>query len=277
MMDRFSTWMRWSGESIMQALLLSTGKRDLVINPPLINAAGSLGYSDEARRLIDLTQLGAFITNPVSMRPRKPAQGPRWLSFAGGFLLHTGHPNPGLSEVVRRHRKRWATTSCPVVVHALTRLPHEAGQIAERLEEVEGVCGIELNLSEASPREAAALVSSATEAHLPILAHLPIGVDEEVALAAIQAGAVALTLGPPRGTMHTPEGGLITGRLYGRSIFPLALQSLIRLVDCVDRPVLGGGGIYTREHVDIMIAAGAAGVQLDAVMWTEPEVVLDTN
>jgi dihydroorotate dehydrogenase (NAD+) catalytic subunit len=277
MMDQFSAWAHWSGETIMQALLLSTGKRDLMIDPPLINAAGSLGYSDEARRLIDLSRLGAFITNPISLRPRKPANGPRWLSFVGGFLLHTGHPNPGLPEVVRRHRKRWATTPCPVIVHVLTRLPHEAGQIAERLEEVEGVSGIELNLSEASPMEAEALVSSAAESHIPILAHLPIGVDEQIALAAIQAGAVALTLGPPRGTMQTPEGGLINGRMYGQSIFPLALQSLIRLVDCLDHPVLGGGGIYTREHVDIMIAAGAAGVQLDACLWTEPEVVLDAN
>jgi dihydroorotate dehydrogenase len=156
-------------------------------------------------------------------------------------------------------------------------MPHEAGQMAERLEEVEGVSGIELNLSEASPLEAEALVLSTVASHVPVLAHLPIGADEQVAMAAIQAGAVALTLGPPRGMIQDLEGVLVNGRLYGRSIFPLALQSLTHLVDRVDGPILGGGGIYTREQVDIMLAAGAAGVQLDAVMWTEPELVLDAS
>ena len=261
----------------MKALLLSTGKRDLTIDPPLTNAAGSLGYSDETRRFIDLSPLGAMITNPVSLRPRVPARGPRWLPFVGGFLLHTGHPNPGFSEVIRRHRKRWAISPYPVIVHVLTRIPHEAGQMAEQLEEVEGVSGIELNLSESSPLEAEALVSSTIASHVPVLAHLPIGADEQVAMAAIQAGAVALTLGAPRGTMQDSEGVLVNGRLYGRSIFPLALQSLTHLVDRVDGPILVGGGIYTREQVDIMLAAGAAGVQLYAVMWTEPELVLDAS
>jgi dihydroorotate dehydrogenase len=77
--------------------------------------------------------------------------------------------------------------------------------------------------------------------------------------------------------MQDPEGVLVNGRLYGRSIFPLALQSLTYLIDRVDGPILVGGGIYTREQVDIMLAAGAAGVQLDAVMWTEPELVLDAS
>jgi NAD(P)H-dependent flavin oxidoreductase YrpB (nitropropane dioxygenase family) len=39
-------------------------------------------------------------------------------------------------------------------------------------------------------------------------------------------------------------------------------------------PVVGAGGIYAREAMEAMFAAGASAVQLDGVLWTEPEAVL---
>ena len=85
-------------------------KFDLAFDPPLMNAAGSLGFAPDRRGPIALEQLGAFVTNPVSLRPRTPAQGARLLPFPGGFLLHSGHPNPGFNRVVRRCAGEASTT-----------------------------------------------------------------------------------------------------------------------------------------------------------------------
>ena len=71
-------------------------KSELLLNTPIMNAAGCLGFAPDTHGPTDLSQLGAFITNPISLLARSPAHGPRFLSFPGGFMLHTGYPNPGL-------------------------------------------------------------------------------------------------------------------------------------------------------------------------------------
>ncbi len=256
------------------AIFLSTGKKDLLIEPPLMNAAGCLGFSDEARQLIDPSRLGAFITNPVSLVRRTPARGPRHLAAPGGFLLHTGHPNPGLSTVISRHLRRWAAMPCPVIVHLLTQRPGEAAEMAERLEAVEEVDGLELGLESRISSEITRMVSAAASGELPLLVQLPLDVDEEAALAAVQAGADGLSLGPPRGTLPAPGGEIVHGRLYGPALFPLTLRATYRLGRLVQCPLIVGGGIYTRNHIEAVLAAGAAGVQLDSVLWTEPERLL---
>jgi dihydroorotate dehydrogenase len=32
-------------------------------------------------------------------------------------------------------------------------------------------------------------------------------------------------------------------------------------------PVIGGGGVYSLEQAEVMLAAGALAVQFDAVLW----------
>ena len=71
-------------------------KQDLAFRTPLMNAAGALGFIPNRRAPFDLGCLGAFVTNPISLSPRQPAENRVILPFAGGFLLHTGLPNPGL-------------------------------------------------------------------------------------------------------------------------------------------------------------------------------------
>ena len=78
-------------------------KRDLYFSKPIMNAAGSLGFAPDPRNGIDLDSFGAFITNPISLRPRLPAAQPAVIEFPGGFLLHSGLPNPGLSSVIKKH------------------------------------------------------------------------------------------------------------------------------------------------------------------------------
>ena len=64
-----------------------TGKYDLVFSKPWMNAAGSLGFRIGPNTMIDPANLGAFITNPVSIKPRQPAHKCHLLEFPGGFLL----------------------------------------------------------------------------------------------------------------------------------------------------------------------------------------------
>jgi dihydroorotate dehydrogenase (NAD+) catalytic subunit len=256
------------------SLTLSNGKRELILDPALTNVAGTLGFSGETQRLLDLSRLGAFITNPISLTARKPCQPPRVLSFAGGFLLHTGHPNPGLSQVIRQHHQAWKELPCPVIVHLLGQLPQEVAIMVERLEEVEPVHAVEVGCGDCDPELVIDLLAPALLGELPVLANFPLNCEIAAIQAAAQAGAVAISLGPPRGALSMPEGQLLSGRLFGPALYPFALGMVLRLSSMIDLPIIASGGIYDEKHIQAMLSAGAAAVQLDGILWTEPEKVL---
>ena len=186
-------------------------KYDLSLRTTLLNAAGSLGFSPDPRGPVDLERLGAFFTNPVSLGRRTPAHGERCLPFEGGFLLHTGYPNPGLEAVIRWHARRWESASLPVVVHLLPQQADEVPRMLRRLEDVEGVAGYELGLPPDLDAAGAAAFVRAAAGERPVIARLPLERAAGLAGAAAQAGAVAVSLAPP------PRDAARTGRAAARA------------------------------------------------------------
>lgn len=256
------------------SLILSNGKRELILDPIRTNVAGILGFSGETLRMLDLSCLGAFITNPISLNARTPCQPPRVQNFAGGFLLHTGHPNPGLSQVIRQHRRAWKELPCPVIVHLLGQLPQEVTTMVERLEEIEPVHAVEVGLGECDPELVTDLLAPTLCSEMPIVANFPFNCEFASVQAAAQAGVVAISLGPPRGTLPISEGRLLNGRLFGPALYPFALGVVSKLSSIIDLPIIASGGLYDESHIKAMLNAGAAAVQLDGILWTEPERVL---
>jgi len=241
-------------------------KFDLSLNPPLMNAAGSLGFSPSSRGSGMTAGLGAFITNPVSLAPRSPAQNRGLQTFPGGFVLHTGHPNPGLKAVIRRHAPRWRRAQMPVIVHLLAQGDDEMAAMVQMLENLGVISAVEIGLPPEADKELVARLVHAAVGELPVLARLPFERLLELAEAATRAGAAAVSLGPPRGALPGPGGRLLSGRLYGPALFPLALAAVDSLAK--DRiPVIGACGVYRPAHVEAMLAAGALAVQLDSALW----------
>lgn len=241
-------------------------KHDLIFDPPLMNAAGTLGFYPDLHRGMDWGQLGAFVTNPISQAARTPARGTRFISYPGGFLLHTGYPNPGLSQTLRRYARHWSHSPRPVIVHILAAGPADLARMVQQLENVEGVVSLELGVDRDVSREGVIALTQAAVGELPVIVRLPMERALELASGTIQAGAMAISLAPPRGILPTPEQELLQGRLYGPAILPLALrivQELVRL----RIPTIAAGGVFSQEQVRILLTAGAMAVQLDAVLW----------
>ena len=111
-------------------------KRDLELHSPWMNATGMLGFAPNPRGQVALDKLGAFVTNPVSLRPRAPAQNRALLPFPGGFLLHTGWPNPGLRAVLRRSAE--AKSGATVWTTEPLRLGPSPSSAQQRAEEPAG-------------------------------------------------------------------------------------------------------------------------------------------
>ncbi|MGD2156204.1 MAG: hypothetical protein PVG14_13350 [Anaerolineales bacterium] len=241
-------------------------KQELLFTTRIMNAAGALGFAPDNRGLVDFTLLSAFITNPVSMKSRAPARGERCLSFPGGFLIHTGLPNPGLKRVVQRYARRWERSAMPIIVHLVAQYPDELTAMIERLELIEAVMGIEIGLPpDVDPMLAYDLVSAAL-GELPIIVRLPMERGLELGLALGELGVSAFSLAPPRGSLISERGELVSGRLYGPSVYPIALRAVQNMVE-VGISVIGSGGLFHDGDVDSMLATGAMAVQLDAVLW----------
>ena len=241
-------------------------KYDLQINPPLMNAAGCLGFAPDPRGAVDLSGLGAFITNPISLKPRTPAHGRRYFEFPGGFLLHTGYPNPGLKKAIKLYANRWARSPRPVLVHLLAQDVDETAHMVQRLEGVDGVMGVEIGLPPDIDTGSASLMIEAGLGELPVIARLPFERAAELANSLLGLDIAGVSLGPPRGMVYGGSGEYIRGRLYGPAIFPQALAK-VQALQQYGLPVVGAGGVFKAEDVEGMLESGAMAVQLDAALW----------
>ncbi|HKJ26085.1 MAG TPA: hypothetical protein VJ965_00480, partial [Anaerolineales bacterium] len=188
-----------------------------VFDPPLMNVAGTLGFSPDRRKPLDWAKFGAFITNPISLQRRRPANSTRWRVDAGmgpgTALVHTGHPNPGLSKCLRQFAPIWAQADLPVIVHLLADRPAEIRKAVTRLEVLENVIAVELGFPEQISAGELQEVVAASLGELPVLVSLPFIRAVELAPTAQEIGAVAVTLSPPRGQVPNQNGGFDQGRL----------------------------------------------------------------
>ena len=244
-------------------------KYDLEFDPPLLNSAGSLGFAPDFRGLNQLPQLGAFVTNPISKRFQSPASGTRLIEYPGGFLLHTGYPNPGFRATLREHSDRWANSPVPVLVHLLFEGIHDTQRMIDTLEGNPGVAGIEIGLVPDIGEKQLTEIGEAIISELPIILRLP---HEKIDLLSASSAEslfskiAAVSLSPPRGMLLDPNGDPVSGRLYGPALYPQTLAAARRLSASGLRFIIGGG-VYQRSQVDELLDAGASAVQLDAVLW----------
>jgi dihydroorotate dehydrogenase (NAD+) catalytic subunit len=246
-------------------------KRDLYFSKPWMNAAGTLGFSPDPRAPMAWEDFGAFVTNPISSRPRLPAAQPAASEYPGGFLLHTGLPNPGISAVIRAEAPRWARSDLPIIVHLMADRPEETARMVQRLERQENVMAVELGFAPLLSDDIIFVALEMCLGELPLVVSLPAEQAVRIGAKVMQAGAAAISMSAPRGAISpgpSPDGKgeLLMGRLYGPSLFPQALEH-IHTAARMGLPIIGAGGVWKREQAEAMISAGALAVQVDASLW----------
>jgi dihydroorotate dehydrogenase (NAD+) catalytic subunit len=189
-----------------------------------------------------------------------------FLTFPGGFLMHTGHPNPGLNKVIRRYASHWRRSPLPIIVHMLGDNASEIANMLARLESIEGVMGIEIGVPPHADRGLLISLVEAATGELPVIVRLPLDRSIDLAPYLRNSAIAAISLGPPRGALPGPDASLIHGRLYGPAIFPLAVAA-VKIIHAVGVPVIGAGGVYKPQDAELMLSTGAIAVQLDSVLW----------
>jgi dihydroorotate dehydrogenase (NAD+) catalytic subunit len=247
-------------------------KRDLYFSKPIMNAAGSLGFAPDPHSGINFDSLGAFVTNPISLRLRLIAAQPALIEFPGGFLLHTGLPNPGLSAVLKKHAARWNRADMPIIVHLMADRPEETMRMVQMLEGIENVMAVELGFAPLLSDDIFLLNLEMCVGELPLIFSLPAEQVLSLGPRLMQGGAVAISMTSPRGALISPrdKNKLITGRLYGQSLFPRSLDT-VRSAAMIGMPIIGAGGVWTKQDAADMLSAGAMAVETDASLWVPRE------
>ena len=241
-------------------------KRDLYFSKPLMNAAGSLGFAPDSRPGVALEALGAFVTNPFSLHPRAPAAKPELIEYPGGFLLHTGLPNPGLNTGLKKYAARWEKSVIPIIIHLMADRPEETQRMVRMLESQESVMAAELGFAPLLANDIIRLTLEMSLGELPLIFSLPVEQVLSLGPRLIQEGAQAISISAPRGALPTDNSSLITGRLYGPSLFPQALETVYSAAK-LGLPILGANGVWKKENAEAMLTAGALAVQVDAALW----------
>jgi dihydroorotate dehydrogenase len=241
-------------------------KRDLYFSKPMMNAAGMLGYAPNFRDSLPWGDFGVFVTNPLSLRPRLPAVKPDLINYQGGLLLHTGLPNPGFKAALKKYATQWARTDLPVMVHLMADRPEETVTMVRALESLENIAAVELGFAPQLADDILVLAVEMCLGELPLVVNLPAEQVLSLGPRVVNAGAAAVSLAAPRGALPGDDGKLVTGRLYGPSLFPKSLET-VHSAARLGLPIIAAGGLYSTENSSAMLMAGALAFQLDTVLW----------
>jgi len=258
--------------------IVRPGKYSLTVSTPVMPAAGTVGFGDRYRTLLDYEKLGALVTNPATIAPWRPATGTRIISLDAGVLVHTGLPNPGLAKVISQYRRTWASLPIPVIVHLVGTSLSQMKQAVSLIDDADEIAAVELGLSDdIDDADAVDLVAEASRMEKPLLVRLPFYECHQLALPVADAGADALVLtAAPRGTARDRHTGrLVSGRVYGPLIKPMILRLVGRLRRQIpdELPIIASGGIHSPQDARDYIDAGAIAVQVDTATWAQPKML----
>ncbi|HVB25605.1 MAG TPA: dihydroorotate dehydrogenase [Ktedonobacteraceae bacterium] len=279
----------------LQTELAPRHKSGLLLKNPVMTAAGTFGYGLEYAKIAEIQRLGAIVCKGTTLHSRSGNAHPRTWETASGMLNAIGLQNPGVHRVVEKYAPIWETWETPVIVNIAGETVREFVQIAEYLEGVPGVAGIEVNVSCPNVQEGGAVfgdspgaVASVTaavrrETTLPLIVKLSpnMGDVRPTAIAAASAGADAISL------INTITGLSIdiharrptlantTGGLSGPAVKPIALRMVYEVARELHSthphvPIIGLGGITNASDALEFLMAGASAIQIGTINFVNP-------
>jgi dihydroorotate dehydrogenase (NAD+) catalytic subunit len=274
---------------------LSVNVAGIRLKNPVLTASGTFGYGEEFADIIDLNRLGGVIVKGISLKPIVGNPPPRIWETPSGMLNAIGLENPGVDVFLRDKLTFLRSYDTAVLVNIFGYSLEEYVGVAERLDGIPGVSGLEVNIScpnvkaggivfGTNLKAAFELLSAVRKAtRLPVIAKLSPNVTDitEFAKVARDAGCDGLSLINTLLGMaidirsRKPRLANCTGGLSGPAIRPVAVRMVWQAAQAVDLPVIGMGGIMTYEDALEFILAGASAVAVGTANFINPRATVD--
>jgi len=267
----------------------------LKLKNPVIAASGTFGYAEEYKDLVDINKLGAVITKSITLKPRKGNPPPRVIETPQGMLNAIGLQNEGVENFIAEKLLVLKKLKTARIVSIAGEAIEEFGLLAQRLDKIEDIDAIEINISCPNIKYGERLFSQEPQATYDvtkrvreatgkvIIVKLSPNVTDitEIAKAAENAGADAVSAVNTFTAMvvdiktKKPFLANITGGLSGPAIKPIALRMVREIVKKVNIPVIGMGGIMNADDAIEFLLCGAKAVEIGTANFVNPKASVE--
>ena len=274
----------------MADLSVKIGSLDL--KNPVMTASGTFGYGTEFKDFLDIEALGGIIVKGTTLLPREGNDYPRMAETASGMLNCVGLQNKGVDYFCQHIYPVIKDYSTNMIVNVSGSSPENYAECAARIDELERIPAIELNIScpnvkqggmafGVTPEGAASVVRAVRKAyHKTLIVKLSPNVTDitEIARAVEAEGADSVSL------INTLMGMAIdiekrcsklsigTGGLSGPAVKPVALRMVWQTAKAVRIPVIGLGGIMNATDAIEFLMAGATAIEVGTANFVDPNV-----
>ncbi len=264
----------------------------LSLRNPVMTASGTFGYGIEYADFMDLASIGGVIVKGTTLLPREGNDYPRMAETPMGMLNCVGLQNKGVDYFCENIYPKIKDIDTNMIVNVSGNAPDNYAECAARINELDNIPAIELNISCPNVKQggmafgtsvegASAVVKAVREVYKKtLIVKLSPNVTDIVSIAeAVEAeGADAVSLiNTLMGTKIDIEKRKIllsigTGGLSGPCVKPVAVRMVNQVSKAVKIPVVGLGGISSTEDAIEFLMAGATAIEIGTANFLDPAI-----
>ena len=273
---------------------LSVKINDLQLKNPVMTASGTFGYGLEFADFVPLEEIGGIIVKGTTLEPREGNDYPRMVETPQGMLNCVGLQNKGVDYFIKHIYPQLKDIDTNMIVNVSGNSPETYAETAEKLDALEGIPAIEVNISCPNVKEggmsfgvtcsgAASIVKAVRQHyHKTMIVKLSPNVTDiaSIARACEDEGADSVSLINTLMGMaidierRRPKLSIRTGGLSGPAVKPVAVRMVNDVAKAVKIPVIGLGGISTAEDAIEFLMAGATAIQIGTANFLDPQVTI---
>lgn len=271
---------------------LSIKIKDLHFKNPVMTASGTFGYGTEFDDFMNVSDLGGIIVKGTTLHHREGNPYPRMAETASGMLNAVGLQNKGVDYFIEHIYPQIRHYKTNIIVNVSGSQVEDYVQVVEKLNDLEDIPAIELNISCPNVKEggmafgtscasAQTVISEVRKAYKKtMIVKLSPNVTDIVSIAktAEDNGADSISLINTLLGMaidaekRKPILSTVTGGLSGPAVKPVALRMVWQVSKAVKIPIIGLGGIMNAQDAIEFFLAGATGIQVGTANFIDPAI-----
>ena len=264
----------------------------LKLKNPVTTASGTFGFGEEFTDFMDIGKLGGIFVKGLTLKNREGNDYPRMAETASGMLNAVGLQNKGIDYFINNIYPNIKDSGTEIIPNINGSIVEEYIEVAEKLNDVEGINVIELNISCPNVKEGGMAFGVSCPSAIAVTNEIRKVFDKtlivklspnvtditEIAKGVEGAGADAVSLVNTflgmaiDANTKKPILSTVTGGLSGPAIKPIALRMVWQVYNAVKIPVIGLGGIMNATDAIEFMLAGASAIQVGTANFIDPQV-----
>lgn len=265
---------------------------DLKFKNPVSTASGCFGYGYEYDDFMDVNRLSAIFVKGTTGSNRDGNPYPRMAETPAGMLNSVGLQNKGVDHFISDIYPRIKDYDSHIIVNVSGSTIEEYVEVSEKLNELDKIPAIELNISCPNVKEGGMVFGTHCPSAIEVtrevrkaftrtlIVKLSPNVTsiQEFAKAVEGAGADSISLINTLlgiaidAETRKPILSTITGGLSGPAVKPVALRLVWQAYHAVKIPIIGMGGIMNATDAIEFLLAGSTAIQIGTANFIDPTV-----